>query len=34
MFDSSRGGTPFYMQLSDLIVGWVVVMQQMHVCDQ
>lgn len=30
-FDSSRGGTPFAMRLSDLIDGWIVAMQQMHV---
>ena len=33
-FDSSRGGTPFAMRLSDLIDGWIVAMQQMHVGDQ
>jgi FKBP-type peptidyl-prolyl cis-trans isomerase len=33
-FDSSRGGTPFAMRLSDLIEGWVIAMQQMHVGDQ
>ena len=33
-FDSSRGGTPFAMRLSDLIEGWIVAMQQMHVGDQ
>lgn len=32
-FDSSRGGTPFAMRLSDLIDGWIVAMQQMHVGD-
>ena len=33
-FDSSRGGTPFAMRLSDLIDGWIVAMQKMHVGDQ
>jgi peptidylprolyl isomerase len=33
-FESSRGGTPFAMRLSDLIEGWVIAMQQMHVGDQ
>ena len=33
-FDSSRGGTPFAMRLSDLIDGWIIAMQQMHVGDQ
>ena len=33
-FDSSRGGTPIAMRLSDLIDGWIVAMQQMHVGDQ
>lgn len=32
-FDSSRGGTPLAMRLSDLIEGWIVAMQQMHVGD-
>ncbi len=33
-FDSSRGGTPFAMRLSDLIDGWIIAMQQMHVGDR
>ena len=33
-FDSSRGGTPFAMRLSNLIDGWIIAMQQMHVGDQ
>lgn len=33
-FDTSRGGTPFAIRLSDLIDGWIVAMQQMHVGDQ
>lgn len=33
-FDSSRGGTPIAMRLSDLIDGWIIAMQQMHVGDQ
>lgn len=32
-FDSSRGGTPLAMRLADLIEGWIVAMQQMHVGD-
>ncbi len=32
-FDSSRSGTPLAMRLSDLIEGWIVAMQQMHVGD-
>jgi peptidylprolyl isomerase len=33
-FDSSRGGTPLSMRLSDLIDGWIIALQQMHVGDQ
>ena len=33
-FDSSRGSTPFAMRLSDLIDGWIIAMQQMHIGDQ
>ena len=33
-FDSSRGGTPLAARLSDLIVGWSIAMQQMHVGDR
>ena len=33
-FDSSRGGTPIAMRLSDLIDGWIIAMQQMHIGDQ
>lgn len=32
-FDSSRGGTPVAFRLSDLIEGWIIAMQQMHVGD-
>ena len=33
-FDSSRGGTPIAMRLSDLIDGWIITLQQMHVGDE
>lgn len=33
-FDSSRGRTPIAMRLSDLIDGWIIAMQQMHIGDQ
>ena len=33
-FDSSRGGTPAAFRLSDLIEGWIAVMQQMCVGDR
>jgi FKBP-type peptidyl-prolyl cis-trans isomerase len=33
-FDSSRGVTPIAMRLSDLIDGWIIAMQHMHVGDQ
>lgn len=33
-FDSSRGGTPLAMRLSDLIDGWIVAMQHMCIGDR
>lgn len=33
-FDSSRGGTPLAVRLSDLIEGWIIAMQQMTVGDK
>ena len=33
-FDSSRGGVPLAMRLSDLIEGWIIALQQMHVGDR
>jgi len=33
-FDSSRGGVPLACRLYDLIEGWVIVMQQMHIGDK
>lgn len=33
-FDSSRSGVPLAIRLCDLIEGWIVVMQQMHVGDR
>ena len=33
-FDSSRGGTPLATRLSDLIEGWIIAIQQMHVGDR
>lgn len=33
-FDSSFGGHPFTCRLSDLIEGWIIAMQQMHVGDR
>lgn len=33
-FDSSFGGRPFTCRLCDLIDGWIVAMQQMHVGDR
>lgn len=33
-FDSSRGGAPLAMRLSDLIDGWIIALQQMHVGDR
>lgn len=32
-FDSSRGGVPIAFRLNELIEGWIVAMQQMHVGD-
>lgn len=33
-FDSSRGGAPLAVRLSDLIEGWIIAMQQMCVGDK
>ncbi|MBR1803394.1 MAG: FKBP-type peptidyl-prolyl cis-trans isomerase, partial [Muribaculaceae bacterium] len=33
-FDSSRGGAPLACRLRDLIEGWVIAMQQMHIGDK
>ena len=33
-FDTRIGGTPIAMRLSDLIEGWIIALQQMHVGDQ
>ena len=33
-FDSSRGGVPLACRLYDLIEGWIIAMQQMHVGDK
>ena len=33
-FDSSRGGVPLAMRLSDLIDGWIIALQQMCVGDK
>ena len=33
-FDTSIGGTPIALRLSDLIDGWIIALQQMHVGDQ
>lgn len=33
-FDSSRGGAPLAIRLCDLIEGWIIAMQQMHVGDK
>ncbi|WP_077196552.1 FKBP-type peptidyl-prolyl cis-trans isomerase [Prevotella ihumii] len=33
-FDSSRGGAPLAIRLSDLIEGWIIAMQEMHVGDR
>ena len=33
-FDSSLGGAPVAMRLRDLIKGWVIALQQMHVGDK
>ena len=34
VFDSSRGGVPLACRLCDLIEGWIIAMQQMHVGDK
>lgn len=33
-FDTSIGGTPIAMRLSELIDGWIIALQQMHVGDE
>ncbi len=33
-FDSSRGGAPLAIRLCDLIEGWIIAMQQMHIGDK
>ena len=33
-FDSSLGGAPVAMRLRDLIQGWIIALQQMHVGDK
>ena len=33
-FDTSRGGVPLAIRLCDLIEGWIIAMQQMHVGDK
>lgn len=33
-FDSSRGGVPLACRLRDLIEGWVIALQQMHIGDK
>ena len=33
-FDSSRGGVPLACRLCDLIDGWIIAMQQMHIGDK
>ncbi len=33
-FDSSRGGVPLAIRLSDLIDGWIIALQQMHIGDR
>ncbi len=33
-FDSSRSGVPLAIRLCDLIEGWIVAMQQMHIGDR
>ena len=33
-FDSSRGGVPLACRLRDLIEGWIIAMQQMHIGDK
>ena len=34
LFDSSRGGVPLACRLSDLIEGWIIAIQQMHIGDK
>ncbi len=34
VFDSSRDGAPLAIRLSDLIEGWIIALQQMHVGDK
>ena len=34
VFDSSRGGVPLACRLCDLIEGWIIAMQQMHIGDK
>ena len=34
VFDSSMGGVPLACRLCDLIEGWVIAMQQMHIGDK
>lgn len=33
-FDSTRGGVPMACRLSDLIDGWIIALQQMHIGDK
>ena len=33
-FDSSRGGVPLACRLCDLIKGWIIAIQQMHIGDK
>lgn len=33
-FDSSRGGAPLAIRLRELIPGWIIALQQMHVGDK
>lgn len=33
-FDSSRGGAPLAIRLRELIPGWIITLQQMHVGDK
>lgn len=34
VFDSSRGGTPPAFRLRELIAGWIIALQKMHVGDR
>ena len=34
LFDSSRGGVPLACRLCDLIEGWIIAIQQMHIGDK